>query len=525
MTTRTQREIREFFTTEQGFVDLMFEMGVGNNERNRIVDDGFNSFRDLIEQYEHDIEAFRAYLKTLNRIFGSSSDRNKRVYFPPRVMSRLVGMLYYGVISYYACHMLPDFSLLTPDYAMDCFKYYENLNKEENPEAEKEIELDIPDFKGASNWRSFKDLITMRLSLIKGRMSHPIDYVIDETDRHVKRVNASRMFVDTVPITDEDFLKTHVVHFGTCFKDDNKRVWNVLKSNLHETPAYDHIIEFDKRKDGRKAWSTLKQFYEGEDYKQRLQDEAFGILTSTVYRGESQRYNFISYVNRHVKAHKLLISAEYNKDPETGKVNGMDESTKIQHLKTGIKLEAGLEAQLSTARTIGKQRGTFSDYVSYLQGEVDAKNLRKSELKAAAPSRNVSKVDHDRNNSNSNITSQVVEGKRVEAKRYTKEEWLNLTRKQRRAVVNMNFNLRKKNKNKRNKNTNIKSIQSSMKEDLIAVGDAIVAKISGVSLEDDDVNNAENKKGDEQESSEPKPSKRKVKFGGVGDMLAKRRRA
>ncbi len=83
MTTRTQREIRESFTTEQGFVDLMFEMGVGNNERDRIVDDGFNSFRDLIEQYEHDIEAFRAYLKTLNKTFGSSSNQDKRVYFPP----------------------------------------------------------------------------------------------------------------------------------------------------------------------------------------------------------------------------------------------------------------------------------------------------------------------------------------------------------------------------------------------------------------------------------------------------------
>ena len=51
----------------------------------------------------------------------------------------------------------------------------------ENPEAEKEIELDIPDFKGASNWRSFRDLILMRLGLIKGKMSHPIDYIVDES--------------------------------------------------------------------------------------------------------------------------------------------------------------------------------------------------------------------------------------------------------------------------------------------------------------------------------------------------------
>ena len=522
MTTRTQREIRDFFSTEQGLVDLMFEMGVGNNERDRIVDDGFGSIRDLLEQYECDIEAFRTYLKTLNRTFGSTSDRNRRVYFPPRVMSRFIGALYYGVICYYGCHMLPDFSLLTPDYAMKCFKQYENLNKEENPEADKEIELDIPDFKGASNWRSFKEMILMRLSLMKGKMCHPIDYIVDETERQVKRGNAARVFVDSVPITDENYLKTHTVHFGEYFKEDNKRVWNMLKSNLHDTPAYDRISEFDKRNDGRRAWNTLKEYFEGEDYKQRLQDEAFGILTSTVYRGESQRYNFSSYVNRHVKAHKLLISADYNIDGN-GKVQGMDESTKIQHFKTGIKLEAGLEAQLSAARTNGKQRGLFSDYVSYLQAEVDAKNLRKKELKSAAPTRNVSKIDHESNKSNS-MTSQVVDGKRVEARRYTKDEWANLNRNQRRAVVNMSFNLRKQKstKNKKNNNKNIKSIQTSMKDDLIAVGDAIVAKISGVSIDDDE---EKSNRDDDQESSDGKPTKRKVKFGGVGEMLAKRRRA
>ena len=126
MTTRTPRQIRESFQTEQGLVDMMFEMGVGDNERDRIVDDGFGSIRDLVEQYEYDIEAFRTYLKTLNKTFGSSTDQKRRVYFPPPVMSRFIGALYYGVISYYACHTLADFSLLTPDYAMDCFKFYEN---------------------------------------------------------------------------------------------------------------------------------------------------------------------------------------------------------------------------------------------------------------------------------------------------------------------------------------------------------------------------------------------------------------
>ena len=161
MTTRTPRQIRDFFNTEQGFVDLMFTMGVGNNERDRVVDDGFSAIRDLLEQYEHDIESFRTYLKNLNRTFGASTDERRRVYFPPPVMSRMIGTLFYGVATYYSCHILPDFELFTPEAAMECYKFYESLRKEDNPESEKQIELDIPDFKGASNWTSFRGLVEM----------------------------------------------------------------------------------------------------------------------------------------------------------------------------------------------------------------------------------------------------------------------------------------------------------------------------------------------------------------------------
>ena len=440
MTSRTIRQIRDFYNSEQGLVDLMFAMGVKANERDRVVDDGFNAIRDLIDQYDHDVEAFRTYLKNLNRTFGASSNPERRVYFPPPVMSRMIGSLYYGIITVKSCHILPDFSLFTPEFAMECGKFYESLKNEENPESKNQIELEIPDFKGATNWRSFRDLVMMRLELIKGKVGYPIVYVIDTTDRHAQRTSAAHLLVDTVPITEDDYLRTHVVHFGKAYKEDNKRVWNVLKSLLHETSAYDHIVDCDKTSNGRKAWQILTKFYQGEDFLQRLQDEAFSILSSTIYRGESLRYNFESYVNRHIKAHKLLIDAEYNKDPVTSKVLGMDESTKIQHFRTGIKLDAGLEQQLSSARTNNKHRSTFADYVSYLQAEVDVKNQRRKELKTNSSSkRGVSKVEYGKTSTkgDSKGKSKFVDGKRVEAKKYPRNEWLNLTQNQKDAVMQM----------------------------------------------------------------------------------------
>jgi hypothetical protein len=169
----------------------------------------------------------------------------------------------------------------------------------------------------------------------------------------------------------------------------------------------------DRTSDGRKAWITLKAFYEGEDFLQRIQDESFAILANTSYRGESQRFNFERYVARHLKAHKLLVEADYNHGM------GMDESTKIQHLKAGIRVEAGLEHAITTACTTGL-------FVSFLSAEVEQRKIRKRELKSSA---NISAVagdeDHKRSamprsrsgdHHNQNKTSEVVDGVRVYGK-------------------------------------------------------------------------------------------------------------
>ena len=128
--------------------------------------------------------------------------------------------------------------------------------------------------------------------------------------------------------------------------------------------AYDHILICNHTSNGRKAWITLKNFYEGEDFKQRLQDEAFVLLNKSIYKGNSSRHNFESYVNRHIKAHKLHLEAEYNGG------EGMDDSTKIQHLKAGICLKAGLEHAITSARTMGLLRGTFQAFVPFLLAKV-----------------------------------------------------------------------------------------------------------------------------------------------------------
>ena len=514
--------ITQAFETEQDFVDLMFECGTKQNEMDRIVADGFATAKDLVIHHENNTETFREYLKLLNKTFNQHSDPALKLYFPPPVISRLVGCLFYCKICYYNFHVVPDIRKITKDMASNLYKMYEDLKNVDNSEQGNDTETKIPSLKGASNWRSFRDMVAMKLSFLTGKSGFSVEYVIDISERGYKSARATRGEEEIVDFERVDVFKTRPVHFGKSFKEDNKRVWNVLKSLLLETPAYDHILSCDRTSDGRKAWNILKNFYEGEDFKQRLQDEAFVLLNKSIYRGNSSRHNFESYINRHIKAHKLLLEAGYNEG------EGMDNSTKIQHLKGGIRLEAGLEHAITSARTMGLLRGTFQAFVSFLSAEVDQKEARKRELQSNArvssintnnnnKRRQFGQGERSQRNDNQIKYSETVDGKRVESRKYSPEEWRSLSPSQRSAVIRLNRKRRAAVKRQRN-DVNVSSMKTSFsKESLSAISDAIVASISKESRKETE------KQVKFEEKDEPDPVPSKARAGQVGKFLSRAR--
>ena len=509
-------EIKRVFSEEQDLVNLLDACGAGQNEMDRIVADGFESMKDLVVHHENDVETFKDYLKTLNKTFNNRTDSTLTVYFPPPVVSRMVGALFYCKICYYSFHVIPDIRNIDRTMATDVYKVYDSLTKDSDADPNNDVDNKIPSLKGASNWRSFRDLVMMRLSFIKGKAGFPILYVVDGTTRTSIRANATRSTASLIDFTDEEIFKTRPVHFGRVYKEDNKRVWNVIKSLLMESPAYDHIISFDKAADGRKAWKTLRAFYEGEDFKQRLQDDAFTILNNSIYKGNSNRNNFESYVNKHLKAHKFLLEAGYNNGL------GMDDSTKIQHLKSGIRFEAGLEHALTTARTMGMNRGTFQKFVSFLSAEVDQKNARSKELKANLSATGIGKTTQTKTQ-NKNVSDnrtkyyENVDGKRVEARSYPGQEWREMTPSQRAAVVRLN----KKRKSDRfnNRRADIKSTATRLPKDTIkSISETIIASINKQASEE--TNN------DERLDKKPKvtfDTNNKAQAGQVGKFLSRTR--
>ena len=204
----------------------------------------------------------------------------------------------------------------------------------------------------------------------------------------------------------------------------------------------------------------------------------------------------------------------------------MDNSTKIQHIKGGIRLEAGLEHAITSARTMGLLRGTFQSFVSFLSAEVDQKEARKRELQtnvkvSSINTNNSKRKFNDRNQQGQGNNKQIkysetVDGKKVESKKYSPEEWKSLTPSQRSAVIRLNRKRRAAVKNQRN-DVSIKSLGGSLsKESLSTISEAIVASITKQSQSNE-------KQKIKEESNDENASESRATAGQVGRFLARAR--
>ena len=215
----------------------------------------------------------------------------------------------------------------------------------------------------------------------------------------------------------------------------------------------------------------------------------------------------------------------------------MDDSTKIQHLKSGIKLDAGLEHAMTTARTNKLAAGDFQGYVSFMSAEVDIKSQRLKQL-SSSRSRMISGLrggfrgggarggygrrnggrggrggrgDHNSTNLGPHLKA-TVDGKVVESKRYSYQEFQNFNANQRNKIIQ----LHKERKAKASSTYNTRDDTMSIKSvGLItnSISEAIVAGVKQAtqSNESDTV------------SEVTQATKRKAESGSVGSFIKQRR--
>jgi hypothetical protein len=517
--------ITQCYTNEMAFRLMMRTIGVDMRERNKIISDGFKSLSTIVSHHKNDVKGFETYLSTLNKTFASASTEELRVYFSPVIIARFVGVVHYFNQSVNSFHTIPDQLYFDADDTAEYASNYRDFRTRFKKNEDTDDEIKIPLLLGSTNWIDFRDKFITKLSATIGTRDIPLDYVIDDTPRRVNRATATMDEVSILDIDDDNVFRTLTVHFGTAFKKDNQAVWLLLKKHLLGIPSYNHISRFDTTKNGKSAWKTLKDFFEGEDFRERMRESAFAKLSGTFYKGETARFSFEKYVQVHKAAHKMLEDAEYGE-------NGMDNATKIQHFKQGIKIEAGLETALTQVRANPIYKD-FDQLISFLTAEVEHNNLRRKQL-GHNKDRSISGLEHDSqkgrkghpNNDpkqqNRNRPSRVVDGTKVYARRYSREDFGRLTPSQRTAVVELCREARK-NRNRNNQPDKPPGVSAAkiteLREDMVSMGDAIIAGVQRATGDNISIITP-----DEPETS-PTGTKRNqaASSGSVGEFIKNRR--
>ena len=198
----------------------------------------------------------------------------------------------------------------------------------------------------------------------------------------------------------------------------------------------------------------------------------------------------------------MLQDAQYNNGL------GLDNETKVQYFRNGIKVEAGIEVALSNARSQARYQD-FGALISMLSAEVDHHKTRKAALHNAK-NRNASATGRS-NNSGGNrqgnrsgggkltgvkydngLPYKVIDGKRIEGRFYDQADFRKFTPKQREACLKMK-SFKKNGKGNshggNDDNGNNRTVGSvsrdEVREDMITLADAMVAGVRAASLDNE----------------------------------------
>jgi len=424
---------------------MLARIGVTRGAINHLLSDDLDTMEVLVTQYKDDINDFHSYLKATNK---SLLNANPPVRFSPVVMDRILAVVHHYIQSVTCFHTIPDINLINRQEAMRMIDPYRLYCQFKDDDVDEEILIDLPDLKGHENWITFRDKFLSNLMNTPGSNGTPLLYTVDQNARTITRANQALVEVDRISLESWDFYHENMVHFGTHYKRDNAKVWQLLKKSLLGTQPYHHIDHCARAENGRRAWEALRAYYEGEDNVNKTIQECLTRVRTMYYKGETPRFNFERFIDKQKECYKLLRDVGYNNGL------GVDDASKCSNLKQMILPEAQLETALSMARTQGLFNGPFDDLIHFLKAEIDEITLRRSQLRANRSHRvssvSTSRTSNGRNNRgrggrgrgrqqnygnrNRNILTRMVDGRQVHSGNYTPEEYRRLTPSQREAV-------------------------------------------------------------------------------------------
>ena len=159
------------------------------------------------------------------------------------------------------------------------------INKPEVPElTEKFVSF-------GTKWRVFSERFKGHCEAQRGCMNIPLAYILRE---HTDVTAEMR----TAEYDDSDTRLMNIVLLtGTEYRQDNIRVWNLLRPLVYGTAAWDYVKQFDRRKNGRSAFRALERRGEGDAAIDARRTKAEQTITKAQYTGTSRRFTLQNYIN------------------------------------------------------------------------------------------------------------------------------------------------------------------------------------------------------------------------------------
>jgi hypothetical protein len=244
----------------------------------------------------------------------------------------------------------------------------EHEKAHENPD-------DLKKYDDPKKMVAFLEIFQNYLTQYHGETHVPLTYII--------RATATPTAEDDDDATNclsiEEEMIARAPHTGPPFIADNRKLWELLYSSLHDTDAYKYIKSSARTRNRRAAWTSLTNHVLGEASLDNLTSTAERTLRDTFYTGEKRRFDLAKYCGIHKDAHNDLEKAH---EQTNSAYPMMDERFKVRHLLDGIHTKT-LDAAKAAIFADPRIRNDYDAAVDLLQtfvtqaatGQNDARNV------------------------------------------------------------------------------------------------------------------------------------------------------
>lgn len=396
-------------------------IGFNAATQDAINENGFLTILDLTTVEEDDLDRLPKHLESWRDADEAPEDQ---VRVPFVSLKRLKAMRYW-VLSQRWLGAEPQAAHFTNAVLEETLLRMQQ-NKDYK-EATEEMAVSKPEkFSEMAKWTKFYELFVTYLSRVKGAANLPLTYLVREKGEVTQEIR------DAEYETTEDRLIATTVHSGNHYAIDNKTLYDELKPMVIDGPGWSFIKQYDKSKDGRKAFLALKQQAEGQAAKLARKTKAYATLEQSAYRGPRRGYTFDSYVAAHQEAHNELMDLE---EP-------VSESRKVTSFLRGIqdaKLESGKVAVLGDASKLESFQATQQYLKTILTTMTEQAKLERSVASA-------SRSGGSHANGDSDSGKALVD--KIKGGTYSKEQFLSLSAEQKNRVKQYREEAKKKKNNK-----------------------------------------------------------------------------